>query len=126
MEHCTSIVEQELNIENLEGFVAIQDDALAALEASRAFQFELMGTFKVLGDGGAQDPGRHLEIREGGAFLPVHHHPDQDLTQFRPAMGTDHDRLAALEVGRIRGESAHLTPHTVSDQVHHFHAFLPA
>jgi hypothetical protein len=116
MEH-GAIVEQEFDIKDLDGFVASQDDAPAELEASRAFQFELMGTCQVVRNRGPEDAGGRLEVGQARAFLPVRHDLDQNFTQLGPAMGTDDDRLATLEVGRVRGEPTHLAPHAVSDQV---------
>lgn len=117
MEHgAPVVVEQRLDVDELQRLFAVPDDPLAEVEASGAFQLEPAGAVEIVTGGSAENAGRFGRGRWRGASRRCFD-LDQHLAQFCPAVRADDNGLATFEVGRVRGETAHLMPQAISDQI---------
>jgi len=116
MEHGASVVEQRFDVDELQRLFAVPDDPLAEVEASGAFQLEPAGAVEIVTGGGAENAGRFRRGGWGGVSRRCFD-LDQHFAQFRPTVRADDNGLATFEVGRVRGETAHLMPQAISDQI---------
>jgi hypothetical protein len=116
MEHRAPVVKQRLDVDELQRLFAILDDPLAKVEPSGAFQLEPVGAVEIVTGGGAENAGR---IRSGGwgGVSRRYFDLDQHLAQFRPTVRADDHGLTTFQVGRVRGETAHLMPQAIADQI---------
>jgi hypothetical protein len=116
MEHRAPVIKQRLDVDELQRLFAILDDSLAKVEASGAFQLEPAGVVEIVTSGGAENTGR---IRQGGCggVSRRYFDLDQHFAQFCPAVRANDNGLTTFQVGRVRGETAHLMPQAIADQI---------
>lgn len=108
------VVEQRLDVDEFQRPMGL-DDLPAELEAAGPVLLELTGTFEIVGRGEPEDRGSIRGRGWRGVFQGrIRVDLDQHLAQLRPAMGTDDDSLAALQVRQARNEPTHLGPEAVS------------